>query len=175
MKQQTPPEVLRTNLTSFILTLKALGVDNVLAFDLMDIPSVAALTYGLECLYALKAIDDKTQLTQLGLDMSAFPVEPRVSRMLLESLDLKCSWEVLAVAAALQVRDLFMKPKARQQQQLIDYDHAMSEIVDVSGDHVTYANLFSTIDDRGGGRRVNADECREMFVNYVALKRALGG
>ena len=85
MEATTPPEVLRTNLSSFILTLKALGVHNILAFDLMDSPSVDALSHGLECLYALDAIDDQTNLTSRGMDMASFPTEPRVSRMLLES------------------------------------------------------------------------------------------
>jgi ATP-dependent RNA helicase DDX35 len=169
MMAQTPPEILRTNLTSFILTLKALGVDNILAFDLMDVPSVDALSHGLESLYALGAIDDKTHLTKLGLDMSAFPTEPRVSRMLLESLDAGCSWEVLAVASALQVRDLFHRPRSRRPQQLMDYETAMSEIADTSGDHVTYANLMSEMDDRDMGQ----EECKEKFINYVALRRAM--
>ena len=44
MEAATPPEIMRTNLTSFILTLKALGVHNILAFDLMNLPSVDALS-----------------------------------------------------------------------------------------------------------------------------------
>ena len=62
MEATTQPEVLRTNLTSFILTLKAMGVDNILSFDLMSIPSVSALSHGLECLYAMGAIDQDTKL-----------------------------------------------------------------------------------------------------------------
>jgi HrpA-like RNA helicase len=76
MDRATPPETLRTNLTSFMLTLKALGVDNILAFDMMALPGVDALSHGLESLHALGAIDEKTNLTTLGLDMSAFPTEP---------------------------------------------------------------------------------------------------
>jgi len=172
MKPQTPPEILRTNLTSFILTLKALGVDNILAFDLMDVPSVDALSHGLETLYALGAIDDRTSLTQLGFDMSTFPTDPRVARMLLESLSNGCSWEVLGVAGALQVRDLFFKPRKSQQQQpqiMLDYETAMSEVVDRSGDHVTYANLLAEMDDRD----FSDEDCKERFINYYALKRAL--
>jgi len=169
MTDQTPPEILRTNLTSFILTLKALGVDNILAFDLMDVPSVDALSHGLESLYALGAIDDKTHLSKIGFDMSAFPTEPRISRMLLESLDAGCSWEVLSVASALQVRDLFHRPRGRQAQQLVDYEAAVSEVADASGDHVTYANLLAEQDDRA----LDQQECKEKFINYVAFRRAM--
>lgn len=166
MEASTPPEVMRTNLTSFILTLKALGVHNILSFDLMNLPSVDALSHGLESLYALGALDDKTNLTDLGTNMSAFPTEPRVSRMLLEGLDAGCAWEVLSVASALQVRALFVQP--RTQRQRLDHDAAMAETVDRSGDHVTYANLLAEMDDRS----IDKEECREKFINFVALKRA---
>ena len=181
MAASTPPEILRTNLTSFILTLKALGVDNILAFDLLDLPSVDALSHGLECLYALGAIEDNTSLSKLGMDMASFPTEPRVARMLLESLDMGCSWEVLSVASAMQVRQLFLKPRGGggglHQQRMLDYEAAMSEVADPSGDHVTYANIMAEHDDRsgteGGRIHVDEDECKVKFIHPVALRRAL--
>jgi HrpA-like RNA helicase len=171
MPTHAQPEVLRMNLTGFILTLKALGIDNILAFDLLDVPSVDAISHGLESLYALGAIDDKVKLTTLGLDVSAFPTEPRVSRMLLESLKENCSWEVLGVASALQVRDLFQPPRGRQAQQTaqIDYETAVADFADVSGDHVTYANVLAEMDDM----RFNEHDCKERFLNFLALKRAI--
>lgn len=167
MAESSPPEILRSNLTGFILTLKALGVHNILSFDLMDHPSVEALSHGLECLFALGAIDEKTELTALGIDMSAFPTEPRVSKMLLASLEEGCSWEVLAVASVLQVKSIFLQP--RTQRQKLDYSSAMAELADSSGDHVTYANLVAEMDDRD----IDAEECKEKFINRVALQKAI--
>ena len=172
MEETTPPEILRTNLTSFILTLKALGVDNILAFDLMDLPGVESLSHGLESLYALGAIDDETKLTKLGLDMSSFPTEARVSRMLLESLKEGCAKEVAGVAGALQVRSLFVSlhgAAARRQQQQLDYEAAITQVADTSGDHVTYANVLSEHDDRNFDR----EDCKELFLDYVALRRVI--
>eukprot|EP00536_Pseudo-nitzschia_multiseries_P008777 jgi/Psemu1/241501/estExt_Genewise1.C_2300002 len=170
MDKSTPPEILRTNLSSFILTLKALGVDNILGFDVMDLPGVDALSHGLESLYALGAIDDDTNLTVLGMDMSSFPTEPRVSRMLLESLREECSREVAGMASALQVRSLLLAIRgssAGRQQRQLDYDNAVSEFADSSGDHVTYVNVISQVDDR----RMDREECSEKFLDYLALKR----
>jgi len=170
MPASTPPEILRTNLSSFILTLKALGVDNVLGFDVMDLPGVDALSHGLESLYALGAIDDDTNLTQLGMDMSSFPTEPRVSRMLLESLREECGREVAGVASALQARSLFLNLRGstdRRQQLQLDYNNAISEFVDSSGDHVTFVNIISQFDEQ----KMDRDECNEKFLDYVALKR----
>ena len=167
MESTTQPEVLRTNLTSFILTLKALGAANILSFDLMSIPSVAALSHGLECLYALGAIDDDTNLTNLGDKMVDFPTEPRVSRMLLESLRMGCPNEILSVSASLQVRSLFFPP--RTERQLMDYDLAMRMLADGSGDHVTIINLM----DLHEKMSLSEADCGEKFVNRSALHRAL--
>lgn len=170
MPKSTPPEILRTNLSSFILTLKALGVDNILGFDVMDLPGVDALSHGLESLYALGAIDDDTKLTELGMDMSSFPTEPRVSRMLLESLREECSKEVAGMASALQAKSLFLTIRGgsdRRQQLQLDFNNAVSEFADSSGDHVTFVNVISQQDDR----QMDREECNEKFLDYVALKR----
>lgn len=171
MDLHTPPEILRTNLSSFILTLKALGVDNILAFDLLDVPTVETLKHAMESLYVLGAIDEDTRITEYGIDMAAFPVEPRVAKMLLESVAVGCSWEILAVASALQVRDLFQKPRAnsRSQQEQLDFQAALSQFMDPSGDHVTYANIFADADDKGLSERY----CKEMFINYLAMKQGM--
>jgi HrpA-like RNA helicase len=90
--------------------------------------------------------------------------------MLLESLKEACGREVAGVASALQVRSLFLSPRgaaARRQQQQLDYEAAMSQIADSSGDHVTYANVLAEHDDRDFDR----EECKERFLDYVALRR----
>lgn len=166
MEAATPPEILRTNLTSFILTLKALGVDNILAFELMDLPGVDALSHGLESLYALGALNDQTGLTTLGWDMSSFPTEPRVSRMLLQSFEEECTREMAGVASVLQVRSIFLTPRQKQRG---DWEAAMSQIADSSGDHVTYVNALIEQDEQNFTR----EECQERFLDYVALRRVV--
>ena len=52
------PEIQRVNLATVALQLKALGFDDLLAFDFMDQPPTAALLRALETLYALGALDD---------------------------------------------------------------------------------------------------------------------
>ena len=51
------PEILRANLATVALQLKALGVDNVLQFPFMDAPPVVAIARALELLLALGALD----------------------------------------------------------------------------------------------------------------------
>lgn len=50
------PEIQRTNLGNTVLTLKAMGVNDLLAFDFMDPPPVQTLITALETLYALGSL-----------------------------------------------------------------------------------------------------------------------
>mmetsp|Transcript_22995 Transcript_22995/g.35461 ORF Transcript_22995/g.35461 Transcript_22995/m.35461 type:complete len:759 (-) Transcript_22995:340-2616(-) len=171
LEEATPPEILRTNLTSFVLTLKALGIDNLATFRLMSRPSSEALSHALETLYALGAIDESCELTRTGEKLCIFPTsDPRIGKMLLASLDdnLRCTEEMLYVAAALQVRNLFLRPKTAQQR--MDYDGFMGEIVDRSGDHVTYAQMF--LDRSDMLHQGAADRDSSCFINKLALQRA---
>lgn len=169
LSEATPPEILRTNLASFVLTLKALGVDNLATFRLMSRPSSEALSHALETLYALGAIDELCELTRTGENLCIFPTgDPRIGKMLLASFEdnLRCTEEMLYVAAVLQVRSLFLRPKTAQQR--MDYDAFMGEIVDRSGDHVTYAQMFL---ERSDLLYQDASE-RGGFVNKLAIRRA---
>lgn len=181
MEAETAPEIQRCNLMPLIMTIKALGVKNVLSFDLMSVPSVEAMAHGLECLYALGALDEHAELTALGSEMVYFPTEPQVSRMILASLDMEgrndtpsmvskmIVGDILTVAAALQVRNLFCQPRTERQWRM--YDDAMADILDRSGDHVTMVHLFDLVDH--SGNMLSEEECRLRFVNRVAMQRVL--
>lgn len=60
------PEIQRTNLASTVLSLKAMGINDMLAFDFMDAPPMQTLISAMEQLHALSALDDEGLLTRLG-------------------------------------------------------------------------------------------------------------
>lgn len=75
------PEIQRTNLGTTVLTLKAMGINDLLHFDFMDPPPVQTLIAAMEQLYALSALDDEGMLTRLGRKMAEFPLEPPLSKV----------------------------------------------------------------------------------------------
>lgn len=76
----TPPEVSRTDVSLFVLQLKALGIDNVLRFDFMTPPPSQMLVRAMEFLYSLKALDEDGRLTKpLGTSMAELPVDPMMA------------------------------------------------------------------------------------------------
>ena len=64
------PEIQRTNLASTLLALKAMGINDLLAFDFMDAPPTETLITAMEQLHSLRALDDEGLLTRLGRRVS---------------------------------------------------------------------------------------------------------
>ena len=46
--------------------------------------------------------------------MAEFPLEPNLSKMLLTSIDLGCSDEIITIVAMLSVQSVFYRPKDKQ-------------------------------------------------------------
>lgn len=103
LQPQTHPEILRSNLANVVLTLKKLGIDDLVHFDFMDPPAPETLMRALELLNYLGALDEDGSLTKLGQLMSEFPLDPQMSKMLVVSPEFNCSNEILSITAMLSV------------------------------------------------------------------------
>ena len=94
----TPPELQRSDLSSLVLQLKALGISNLLKFDFPSRLPESNLVIALELLYALGCINENGALEgDLGLKMAEFPLTPQFSKMLLMSGEFGCSDEILTI------------------------------------------------------------------------------
>ena len=63
-------------------------------FEFMDPPPGETLIRALELLYALGALNDRGELTKLGRKMAEFPVDPMLSKAIIESEQYVCTDEV---------------------------------------------------------------------------------
>ncbi len=107
------PEIQRTNLASTVLSLKAMGINDLLSFDFMDPPPMETLIMAMEGLHALSALDDEGLLTRLGRRMAEFPLEPQLSKTLIMSVHLGCADEILSIVSMLSVQNIYYRPKER--------------------------------------------------------------
>lgn len=103
------PEIQRTNLATTVLQLKTMGINDLLHFDFMDAPPVESLIMALESLHSLSALDNEGLLTRLGRRMAEFPLEPNLSKMLIMSVHLQCSDEILTIVSMLSVQNVFYR------------------------------------------------------------------
>ena len=181
-KSYDDPPIARTNITNLILILKALGIHNVLTFDYVTIPSVAAFSHALETLYLLKFISkDTTDLTPLGHRVSDFPTnDPRISKMLVESLSHQCSHEILCIAASLQTQQsLWFYPKKRSTttgktssttKTYLEYQASLQEVIHDTGDHITSLHIMDHYQKYYKYSHIIENDGK--FFNVHAIRRA---
>ncbi len=106
-----------------------MGINDLLGFDFMDPPPPATLVSALEQLYNLGALDEEGLLTRLGRKMAEFPLDPPVSKMLIASVDLGCSEEILTIIGMLSAQNIFFRPREKQSQARV---HACRQGLDAS-------------------------------------------
>ncbi|KAH8980006.1 putative PRP16-RNA-dependent ATPase [Lactarius akahatsu] len=137
--ENTIPEIQRTNLANTVLLLKSLGVKNLLEFDFMDPPPQANIINSMYQLWVLGALDNVGDLTPAGRKMSEFPMEPSMAKMLITSVDYKCSSEMLTIVSMLSVPSVFYRPKERME----EADAARDKFNVPESDHMTLLNVFN--------------------------------
>ncbi|MCL7047867.1 hypothetical protein MKW94_019077 [Papaver nudicaule] len=164
LQPQTYPEILRSNLANTVLTLKKLGINDLVHFDVMDPPAPETLMRALEELNYLGALDDEGNLTKLGEIMAEFPLDPQMSKMLVVSPSFNCSNEILSIAAMLSAPNCFVRPREAQK----DADEAKARFSHIDGDHLTLLNVYHAY------KQNNEDPswCSDNFLNARALKSA---
>jgi ATP-dependent RNA helicase DHX8/PRP22 len=158
------PEIQRTNLANTVLTLKAMGINDLLGFDFMDPPPVQTLIVAMEQLYSLGSLDEEGLLTRLGRKMAEFPLEPQLSKMLITSVDLGCADEILTVVAMLSVQNVFYRPKEKQAQA----DQKKAKFHQVEGDHLTLLAVY----EAWKANNFSNPWCYENFIQARSMRRA---
>lgn len=81
MPLSTPPEITRTDMTTPILQLKSLGIDDLMKFEWVSSPPAETVLRALEGLHAAGMIDDTGRLTLMGEQVAECPVEVGIARM----------------------------------------------------------------------------------------------
>ncbi|KAF9073957.1 P-loop containing nucleoside triphosphate hydrolase protein [Rhodocollybia butyracea] len=137
--ENTIPEIQRTNLANTVLLLKSLGVKNLLEFDFMDPPPQANILNSMYQLWVLGALNNVGDLTPIGRKMSEFPMEPSMAKMLIASVEYKCSSEMLTIVSMLSVPSVFYRPKERME----EADAAREKFNVPESDHLTLLNVFN--------------------------------
>ncbi|KND02764.1 ATP-dependent helicase HrpA [Spizellomyces punctatus DAOM BR117] len=165
LPEDSEPEIMRCNLASVILLLKASGVDDVVGFDYMDRPSRDSIIRALEQLYALGALNDDGRLSSLGRQMAELPLDPVYSKILIQSKAFKCTKEVISIIAMLSVDLVFYTPNDKREQA----GQARKRFMNYDGDHITLYNVLK------GYQSVHGDAgwCTENFISGRSLKQAL--
>ncbi|MEN6432895.1 MAG: ATP-dependent RNA helicase HrpA, partial [Smithella sp.] len=169
----TPPEIMRSNLAGVILRMLSLNLGSVNSFPFVDRPQPKSIRDGIDILDDLGALtrDDRSEeashykLTEVGRTMAEFPLDPRVSRMLIEAQKEECVNEIAVIAAALSIQD----PRERPYDQADQASKAHALFAHPESDFLTYLNIWN----RYHGSLENSPSqsklrkfCRDHFLSY---------
>jgi pre-mRNA-splicing factor ATP-dependent RNA helicase DHX38/PRP16 len=161
---QTIPEIQRTNLSNTVLMLKSLGVKDLLDFDFMDPPPQDTISTSMFDLWALGALDNLGELTELGRKMSAFPMDPPLAKLLITAEEYGCSEEMVTIVSMLSVPNVFYRPKERQD----EADTQREKFWVHESDHLTYLQVYSAWKANG----YSDGWCIKHFLHAKSLRRA---
>ncbi|PIN24636.1 DEAH-box RNA helicase [Handroanthus impetiginosus] len=145
----TVPEIQRSSLAGSVLYLKSLDLPDIdiLRFDFLDAPSSEALEDALKQLYLIDAIDEDGTITSLGRTMAELPLEPSLSRTLLQANEHGCLSEALTVAAMLSAETTLLLGQSKSNEKKRNEKkrkHTPSNLPDGSGwgDHVQLLQIY---------------------------------
>ncbi len=179
----TEPEIKRNSLASVVLTMEIIGIKDIENFDFIDPPDKKSFEKAYDVLVALGAIEkNKEGLTKIGKFMAKLPLEPHMSRMILEAWVIKardvkeiiteeqekdlanqgCVEGVATVCAFLSVNHIFIRPKGKESES----DRAHNQFKNPFSDVLTFLNVW---------KQYNAQEnpdiwCQDNFLRVKTLK-----
>ncbi|KZT03426.1 P-loop containing nucleoside triphosphate hydrolase protein [Laetiporus sulphureus 93-53] len=162
----TPPEITRVDLTTPILQLKSLGIDDLMKFEWVTSPPAESVLRALEGLYAAGMIGEDGRLTVVGEKVAECPVDVNIARMLFMSKEYKCGEEILTIAAMTAVQDVFIIPEGAA--------GALAELerrkfTAEEGDHLTLLNAYNAFIRYGR----SSSWCKSHALSFRAMSRAV--
>ena len=121
MKDYSLPEILRVSLSNVILTLKSMRIQDVINFEYMQSPDKQAIFKALSELYLLSALTEDGQITELGQQMSKFPLEPQYSKALINSALFEIPEKMVRLTSMLSTESVWKKVLKINQEEYQDF------------------------------------------------------
>lgn len=137
----TTEEIYRTDLSEVVLQMADLGIKDFYGFDFISPPGREGIIGAVDTLNMLGALSPDNTLSSIGKLMAAFPLEPRISRIIVEAVMRfpGVLEEALIAASFLSANSPFVLPPGEE----MDARKAHHAFRDMHGDFVSYLNIFA--------------------------------
>jgi len=164
----TDAEILRTNLASVVLQMLHLNIGDIRKFPFVEPPENKFISDGYRLLEELQAVGGNGQLTPMGRQLAALPLDPRLARMVLEAQRQGALREVLIIAAALTIQDPRERPADKQQAA----DEKHRRFWDDNSDFLAYLNLWNYAEQQRQDLSQNQwrKQCGREFLSHLRLR-----
>ncbi|XP_078129587.1 putative pre-mRNA-splicing factor ATP-dependent RNA helicase DHX32 [Sander vitreus] len=164
------PHVVESDISSTVLFLKRMEIAGLGHCDFIDRPDPEGLMQALEELDYLAALDNDGNLSEMGIIMSEFPLEPQMAKTLLASCEFDCVSEVVIIAAMLTVPTFFAVPSADLKPEATQ---CYMKFQNPEGDHFTLINIYKAFKQCQQDPYCNVEKwCQDFYLNHAALLMA---
>ena len=139
--EYTTEEIYRTDLSEVVLRMAELGITDFYNFDFIASPGKEGIIGAVDTLNMLGALDSDNCLSEIGKMMVRFPLEPRISRIIIEAIMRfpDVIDKALIAASFLSANSPFILPPNEE----MEARKAHHRFRDMQGDFVTYLNIFN--------------------------------
>ena len=167
MKNNSVPEILRITLAFAVIKLYEFGIKEIHSFEFVESPDRKALNDAIENLKFLGAIK-QGKLTDLGKKMAMLPLEPNLSKVLLDAINKGIGIEAAAaVSISTLAGRVFFRPDTAESQ--ADSVKKILPFCQPTGDQMTYLHTYFEW-SRRLGRKDQTKWCVENYVNAKSMR-----
>lgn len=137
----TTEEIYRTDLSEVVLRMAELGITDFYDFDFIASPGKEGIIGAVDTLNMLGALDSDNTLSSIGKMMVKFPLEPRISRIIVEAIQRFPGSlnHALIASSFLSTNSPFILPPNEE----MEARKAHHRFSDIQGDFCSYINLFN--------------------------------
>ena len=137
----TTEEIFRTDLSEVVLQMAELEIKDFMDFDFIAPPGKEGIIGAVDTLNMLGALNKDNSLSSIGKLMVQFPLEPRISRIIVESIIRypNVLEEAIIASSFLSTNSPFLLPQGEE----MEARKAHHAFRDMQGDFVSYLNIFS--------------------------------
>ncbi|MFC1494965.1 ATP-dependent RNA helicase HrpA [Thermodesulfobacteriota bacterium] len=171
-EEYTPPEILRSNLAEVILRMINLRLGEPSRFPFIDPPGDRSIKDGFDLLEELGAVEDqrgKRRLTEKGRLMARMPLDPRISRMMLEACKEGYAEETAIIAGILSIQD----PRERPLDKAAQADRMHEPFKDTDSDFITLLKIWKQYHRQWKDLKTQNKMrkfCREHFLSFPRMR-----
>ncbi|KAI8916582.1 putative ATP-dependent RNA helicase DHX34 [Powellomyces hirtus] len=133
------PEILRMPLEPLVLQIRAYNLGDPRTFDFIERPAESAISYSVQRLQDLAALDRNEEITSLGRILAVMPLDVVLAKMLVLASISDMVDSIVIVAAALSVQSPFLRIPENQKHTLENRRSLFSK----HGDPFTLHNVFT--------------------------------
>lgn len=172
MRPLKPAEMQEANLTSMVLFMKRVDIAGLGRCDFMNRPAPESLMQALEDLDYLAALDNDGNLSEFGIIMSEFPLDPQLSKSILASCEFDCVDEMLTIAAMVTAPSCFLHVPHGAEEAAVT---CWKTFLHPEGDHFTLINIYNAYQDtvlNSANEHCVETWCHNCFLSCSALRMA---